>query len=562
MKKILKYSVGALTLMVLACKDSFLDTPPQAALSSSTLSSGKNGVDATLISAYKSLVGWTGNWNEAAWGTAPSNWAFNSASDDAHKGSEPGDLDDILTFELYQWNPANGIIRSKWIATYEGIVRTNSAINTAKDYLKNAPGEKTYADAVIGEATFLRAYYHFEAYKMWKNIPYYFETDKDFQKANDQPVLPLIIKDLETAISLLPANKTASGRVDKTIATAYLGKAKLYGKDYSGALTAFNTVIASGKYGLVTNFYDNFSIADDNNKESIFAVQTSVNDGDGDGFNSDFGERLALPHGSSPYGCCGFKNPSYDLAYAFKVDAKGLPIATDGVALKRISAGATDLLDPRIDYTMGRTDVPYLDWGVQKDDWIRGAGYAGWYSPKKNAHSKNDASLSGSWAGAQLSGLNVELMRYSDLLLMAAECEVEIGDMNKARDYVNQIRKRAGNSAQGAGSNLKVAITAPEITWAKYKIGTYDTPWTDKTVAREAVRTERRLELALEGHRLFDLQRWGNLVPVMKGYFSREGKLIPVLSTGNAPADINLMYPLPATEVDRSGGNLKQNAGY
>ncbi len=564
MKKYIKFSIVALLLMgsVFACKDSFLDTPPQAALSNTTLASGKNGVNATLISAYKSLIGWTGNWNEAAWGTAPSNWAFNSATDDAHKGSEPGDLDDILTFELYQWNPANGIIRSKWVATYEGIVRANSAINTGKEYLKNAPGEKAFADAIIGEATFLRAYYHFEAYKMWKNIPYYYETDTDFQKPNDQAVLPLIIKDLETAIGLLPANKTSVGRADKTIATAYLGKAKLYGKDYTGALAAFNTVISSGKYGLADCFYENFSVAGDNNKESVFAVQTSVNDGDGDGQNSNFGERLAMPHGSSPYGCCGFKNPTYDLGYAFKVDANGLPISTEGATLKRLEAGAADLLDPRIDYTMGRTDVPYLDWGPQKNDWIRGSGYAGWYSPKKNAHASGDASLSGSWAGAQLSNLNIELMRYADVLLMAAECEVEVGDLNKARDYVNQIRKRAGNCAQGAGKNIQVAIDAKEITWAKYKVGTYTTAWTDKNVAREAVRTERRLELALEGHRLFDLQRWGTLPTVMKNYHARESKLIPVLGTAIAPSDKNLAYPLPSTEIDRSGGKLKQNAGY
>lgn len=563
MKNILKISIvaAALASAVVACKDSFLDTPPQAALSNSTLASSKNGVNATLIAAYKSLIGWTGNWNENAWGTAPSNWTFNVAADDAHKGSEPGDGDDILTFELYQWTPANAQIRSKWVATYEGVVRANSAINTGKEYLKNNPGDKTFADEVVGEATFLRAFYHFEAYKVWKNVPYYYETDKDFQKPNDQPVLPLIIKDLETAISLLPANKTTAGRADKTIATAFLGKVKLYNKDYTGALAAFNTVISSGKYGLADCFYDNFSVAGDNNKESLFAVQTSVNDGDGDGQNSNFGERLAMPHGSSPYGCCGFKNPTYDLAWAYKVDANGLPISTEGATLKRIEAGAADVLDPRIDWTMGRTDVPYLDWGVQKNDWIRGSGYAGWYSPKKNAHAKNDASLSGSWAGAQLSNLNVELLRYSDVLLMAAECEVEVGDLNKARAYVNQIRKRAGNCAQGK-SAIAVPVNSSEITWAKYKVGEYTASWTNKDAAREAVRTERRLELALEGHRLFDLQRWGTLPTVIKSYLSRESKLVSVLTTALQPADKNVAYPLPSTEIDRSGGKLKQNSGF
>jgi hypothetical protein len=229
--------------------------------------------------------------------------------------------------------------------------------------------------------------------------------------------------------------------------------------------------------------------------------------------------------------------------------------------LKRIEAGASDLLDPRIDYTMGRTDVPYLNWGVQKNTWIRGQGYMGWYSPKKNASASGDQTLSGGWAGTQLSNLNVELMRYADVLLMAAECEVEVGDLNKARAYVNMIRTRAGNSAQGK-SAIKVAINSPEITWAKYNVGTYDAAWTDKTAARNAVRLERKLELALEGHRVFDLQRWGNYIEVENAYLAREKKVVPILNSGNAPSATNLAFPLPTSEVTRSGGKLKQNTGY
>lgn len=564
MKRIGKLSILTIALAgaVVACKDSFLDTPPQAALSNSTLSSSKNGVDATLISAYKGLVGWTQNWNENAWGTAPSNWAFNAATDDHYKGSEPGDNDEILQFQLFQWQPANPVIKSKWIATYEGIVRANSAIRTGKEFGENNPSEKAYSDGIVGEATFLRAYFHFEAYKIWKNVPYYFEDDVDFQKANDQPVLPLIIKDLETAVGLLPANKTATGRADKMVATAYLGKARLFAGDFPGAKAAFDQVIASGKYSLADCFYDNFSVPGDNNNESIFAVQNSVNDGTGDGDNSNFGERLALPHGSSPYGCCGFKNPTYDLAYAYRVDANGLPIPTEGQTLKRIPVGAADVLDPRIDYTMGRTDVPYLDWGVQKDDWIRGAGYAGWYSPKKNAHARGDANLSGSWSGAQLSALNVELMRYADVLLMAAEAEVESGSLEKAREYVNMIRKRAGNCAQGATA-IKVPMNDASITHAKYNVAEYPaSAFANKDLARNAVRTERRLELALEGHRLFDLQRWGNYIDVMGKYIDREKSLVTVFNGSERPSAKNMAYPLPTIEVELSGGNLKQNDGY
>jgi starch-binding outer membrane protein, SusD/RagB family len=563
MKKYFKISIVALAIgaAAFACKDSFLETPPQAALSGNLLASSKNGVNATLISAYKSLLGWTGNWGQDPWGTAPSNWMFNIASDDIHKGSEPGDGDAFLTWGLYQWSAGNGSLTSKWVATYEGIVRANSAIRTAQEFAKTNTAEKAFADASVGEALFLRAYFHFEAYKIWKNAPYYIETDTDFQKANDQPMLPLIIKDLDAAIGLLPAKKTSAGRSDKMVATAYRGKAKLYNKDYAGALADFNTVIASGQYGLVDNFYDNFSVPGDNNKESILATQSSVNDGDGDGANANFGERLGLPHGDSPYGCCGFKQPTHDLAYAYRVDANGLPIPVDNATLARLKAGATDLVDPRLDFTVGRTDVPYLDWGVHKDSWIRGAGYQGWYSPKKNTHAKGDAVLSGGWTGTQLSAINVELMRYADVLLMAAECEVEVGDLNKARGYVNQIRVRAGNFAQGKTS-MSVKPDAAEITWAKYKVGQYTAAWTDKNIARNAVRLERRLELALEGHRTFDLQRWGVMTDVIKPYLTREAKLVPVMAQATVPDAKHNAFPLPISEIDKSAGKLKQNTGF
>ena len=555
------FAIFTCVVAIIACKDTYLDTPPQAALSGSTLSSSKPGVDATVISAYKSLIGWTQNWNEQAWGTAPSNWTFNSATDEVHKGSEAGDLDEGLQLELFQWNPGNPILRSKWIATYEGVVRSNSAIKTATEYLKLNPEQTNYANGRIGEAIFLRSYYNFEAYKVWKNVPYYSENDVDFKKANDKPILPLIIEDLKKAITLLPAKRDQVGRTDKMVATAYLGKALLYNQDFAGAKVQFDLVVASGRFKLVDCFYDNFSVAGDNNDESIFAAQTSVNDGAGDGDNSNFAERLALPHGSSPFGCCGFKTPSYEQAYAYRVDANGLPISVEGQTLKRLSSGASDVLDPRIDFTMGRTDVPYLDWGVQKDDWVRGQGYAGWYSPKKNAHASKDPSLSGSWAGNQLSPLNIELMRYSDLLLMLAECEVEVGSLSKAQELVNMIRVRAGKCAQGK-SAITVPMNAAEITWAKYNVKPYVAVWTDKAVARDAVRLERRLELALEGHRIFDLQRWGIYQTTMPKYHAREKMLINVFSGVGVVEAKHNMFPLPNTEIQRSEGALKQNQGF
>jgi hypothetical protein len=296
MKTIIKISVLAILLTVgfYSCKDSFLDTPPQAALSNTLLESSKAGVDATLISAYKSLGGWIGAGGNA-WGAAPSNWVYNLAADDFHKGSESGDGDGWLAVELFQWNPAEGSFDNKWRSCYEGIARANSAINTARAFLKTNSSETAYVSAVEGEATFLRAWEHFELYKVFKKAPYITETDTDFNKPNDKEMIPLIIADLEKAITLLPASKTSVGRVDKNVATAYLGKVKLYNKDYAGALTAFNAVIASGKYKLSDCIYDNFNLATENTvSENLFSIQSSVNDGDAGGANANNHERLAL----------------------------------------------------------------------------------------------------------------------------------------------------------------------------------------------------------------------------------------------------------------------------
>lgn len=564
MKFSLKILVGAATAMALSvysCKDSFLDTPPQAALSNSLLASNRSGVDATLISAYKSLGGWTGA-GANAWGAAPTNWVYNLAADDFHKGSEPGDGDGWLAVELFQWSPSEGSFSDKWRSCYEGIVRANSAINTSNEYLESHPEDAEYVSQVQGEAIFLRGWQHFELYKVFKNVPYFNEEDTEFNKPNDQDIMPLIIADFEKAAQMAAPNKTAVGRVDRTIATAYAGKAKLYSGDFAGALADFNTVINSGKYELSDCIYDNFNLATENNSENMLSFQASVNDGDAGGANANNHDRLGLPHGASFTSCCGFKQPTFDLVMAFKVDDNGLPVSTKGVPVKEIEAGDPDPLDPRVDYAAGRTGVPYLDWDIHSDGWIRGQGYQGWYSPKKTVHLKANPTLAGGWTGTQLSALNMPLMRYSDVLLMAAECEVEIGSLEKAREYVNMIRERAGNCAQGKVGDLMVPIDSPDITWANYNVGTYDSPWTDKDAARSAVRTERRLELALEGHRVFDLRRWGNYAAHMAEYVAREKVLVPALNNAQPVTARHDAFPIPAIEISKSNGTLTQNPGY
>jgi starch-binding outer membrane protein, SusD/RagB family len=562
--------VSALSAMVGGCKEDFLDTPVQNAISSDILSATESGVEASLISTYKMLNGFT-NTVGNTWGAAPSNYFYNSASDDVHKGSEPSDNPDgYYEISLYQWSPGFLAFTHKFQAIYEGVRRANNTIQLANQFVTKG-GSADAAARITAEAKFLRSWYHFEAYKMWKNVPYYDETDVKFDKANTEDIIPKIIADLNAAIASLPDTRTQAGRSDKTVAQALLGKVKLFAKDYTGAKAAFDVVVNSGKYELAACYQDNFTIATQNNKESIFAHQASVNDGDGAGANSNHNERLAAPHTGSHTGCCGFNNPTQDLANSYQVDALGLPIANWNSS--RLTVNPTTPVDPRIDWSMGRTGVPYLDWGNHSDGWIRGSGWAGMYSPKKNMKLTSDAAGPG-WTTNQLHAKNVEFIRYADVLLMLAECEVEVGSLERARELVNMVRARAANCAQGPnGGPLTVPINDASITWANYEVGQYLTPWTgQQAMAREAVRRERRLELATEGHRIFDLRRWGILETTVTAYRAYESTVTNVVGgqtvrvadlDGATPVTAkHYVFPLPSTEIDLANGNMIQNEGF
>lgn len=579
MNKIIKFvlAIGVSGVLFSSCGENYLETPVQGAVSSDVLSADENGVNASLISVYKMLNGYNGSGNP--WGAAASNYTFNYASDDAHKGSELSDGANFHQNGLYKWDPGLSQYQEKFLAVYEGVRRANNTIQLANTY-KAAGGSDAFINKITGESLFLRAWYHFDGYKIFVNIPYYTEEDTDFTKPNNVPVLPLIIADLEKAITLLPDERLQVGRSDKTVARALLGKVKLFAKDYAGAKAAFDAVVAEGRFSLAPCFFDNFKITSQSTSESLFAHQASVNDGDGNGSNTNYLERLGAPHTGSHTGCCGFNQPTQDLVNSFQVDANGLPVANWNA--NRVSVNTTTALDPRVDFTAGRTGVPYLDWGLHVDGWIRGSGWAGMYSAKKNMKITSDAAGPG-WNNNQLHAKNVEFIRYADVLLMLAECEVEIGSLERARELVNMIRERAGGCAQGpdGGPIVLTDIKDSRITWANYDVKQYTAAWTVKDAAREAVRRERRLELASEGHRIFDLRRWGILETTINAYRAYETQLtnpitkevepgvfettivkIAELDGADAPGPKHYAFPLPSAEIDLAGGNLVQNTGF
>ncbi|MFL5616721.1 MAG: RagB/SusD family nutrient uptake outer membrane protein [Gemmatimonadaceae bacterium] len=608
----------ATALVLYGCHD-FLtqNAVPQGAVTAGTLKT-QSGVEGTLIAAYRAL---DCNYQTSAWGCAVSNWVFGSvASDDAYEGSQAGDQPGIEQIELYHWTApdAEGYLDAKWQAVYDGVARANATLRLLRD-VEAIPTAISAADAkgIRGEAIFLRAHYHFEAYRMWGNIPYYRANDTtDYRKANETKaqVEADLLVDLDSAIALLdvtPRNSQA-GRATRWTAKAYKGRVQMYAGNYAAAITTFNDVKNNGPYALETSFdhvWTGFKQFE-NGKETIFAYQASANDGNGDGENSNFGERLNFPSSGSPFGCCGFHQPSYNLVNYFQVDAAGLPLALSNAAGWNANnnnftgAQNTVAVDPRLDWTAGRDNVPFKDWGLHGGGWVRSIQHGGPYSAKKNVHENASGAQSNvGWTNTQLNSVNIHIFRYADLLLMLAEAEAQAGTIANAQAIVNQIRSRAAQTVQGCGVPTDAKASAAEIAayptcgtdptikgmavatgaptalvapitklmpWATYKIGPYTGTW-NQAQALAAIQAERRLELAMEGQRFFDLRRWGIAQTVLNGYVNGIGggaektRLQQFTSAEAVTAKHNL-YPIPDQQIQLSKtsgkSNLAQNPGW
>jgi hypothetical protein len=218
-------------------------------------------------------------------------------------------------------------------------------------------------------------------------------------------------------------------------------------------------------------------------------------------------------------------------------------------------------LDPRLDWTAGRRGIPYLDWGKHPGkDWIRNQASAGPFSPKKNVFYKADVGTGGDnsatqWAPAN--AINFNLIRFAQVLLWAAECEVEVGSLDKAETYVNKIRNRAANA-----SDFVMDGSSPA---AHYFIKPYPSGWFGthgQDLARKAVHFEEKLELAMEGQRFFDLVRWGEADVAINAYFAYEGQFTTDVDGAKFTSGTNDYFPIPQTQIDLSNGTLKQNPGY
>lgn len=601
------------SVMVIACSKSFLEKAPLGSLDPGNLANSA-GVKGLLIGAYSLLDGFGGS--GSGWEAAGSNWVYGGvASDDAYKGSDGGDQPDIIPIETYSETPADYYFNNKWRAVYDGVQRCNDVLRTMDQATDMSEDEKTVTEA---QARFLRAHYHFEAQKMWNNVPW---VNKDITYANGNfdtvhnwgPVWDSIVADFTFARDHLPDSwGNEKGRANKWAAKAYLAKAYMFQHNYTAAKKELDEIIgpdplnaagmnSSGVHYTLLGanastpgtFFDNFNPATQNNAEGVFEYQSSVND-NSNGSNGNWGDVLNFPYTAGPGGCCGFYQPSQSLVNSYRVDPNGLPFldtwndvnvkSDQGLKSSDPFTPETAPLDSRLDWTVGRRGIPYLDWGPHPGQiWVRDQAYSGPYAPKKNVYAKSQTGVltdNNFWTSG-VTANDIILIRYADVLLWAAECEVEVGSMEKARTYVNLIRARAANPANWVKATTDACSCNTPIQnfngfAANYKVGLYTTPWTDRALARKAVWFERKLEFAMEGHRFFDLQRYfpytaavgsyansGFMADQINNFYLKyEKSRRPFFGSANFKAGVNEYFPIPQAQIDLSNGNLKQNPGY
>ncbi len=401
--------------------------------------------------------------------TDPDNkiWVFGDvASDDAVKGGNPGDQAEISFIDEFTADANNGISNSYWSYAYEAIARANNVIA----YVPQINMDEALRSRITGEAKFIRAYVYFNLVNIFGEVPLKLQPQIT-QEAIHVPlssvdaVYQQITTDLTEAVSVLPVSygTTDAGRVTKGAALGMLGKVALYREQWNDAINFFHQLENTGEYGLLPDYADNFKLAFENSKESIFEIQHLS------GQNPEEGNALNQWFAPAQEGGYYFNAPTQSLVIAFETTADGT------------------VSDPRLDASIGRDGHP----------WLNGDVFSAGWSPTGFLTKKHQQPLSEIPASLKGDGdLNYIYMRYSDVLLMKAEAFAHTGMADSALVNLNKVRQRARNSY---GDNPPTDLL-PDITV------------TNTDALLDAIRKERRTELAQEFHRYFDLMRWGKTI--------------------------------------------------
>lgn len=599
MKQLLVFILLTSLGLLISCKETFLEQKPVGAFSEADLESG-SGVKQLLVGAYSMLNGLNGM------AAGPGQQLYGDIrGGESHKGSASGDQPQMLQVQRFEVNTGNSSNQVFFQFFYNAIFRANQVLKyvvLAKDLTE--PEKKQ----ITAEARFLRGHYHFMLKRLFGNVPYIDENAPDdlktlnFNPKDDKyiDIWPAISQDFDFARKNLPSQQSDWGRPNNWAAEAYYGKVLLYrGNEgqstYPEALTVFKEVIANGKnnqglqYALLPNFHDNFNAAKENHAEWIFGVQHSINDGTTTSYpnaNQDvqyLGSQNTSGPGSCP--CFGFDNPSQWFVDHFRVNSDGLPIldeasrilngikSDEGISVTAPFTTDLGLIDPRLDWSVGRRGIPYLDYGMYTKSWVRDPGASSPYMTKKWFTYKAQTSFYASYFNA----MNTPIIRFADVLLMTAELEARVGSLENARTLVNQVRNRMLQNSSSPDHWVK---NADGSNAANYKIGLYPSSsayFGTKDKALEIILFERLLELGQEGHRGYDLIRYGSAdivdgrssttdIREFSAYINFESKLKGYLSGSVYTRTPDMFMPIPQNAIDFSFKDgittLKQNPGY
>ena len=575
-KMVLPFYLFAL-LPLTSCSDFLEEQVPQATLTQDEVKKPEY-IDNVLISAYAGLL------SIEDMNSSFSLWNYDTRSDDAYVGgSNPSDGEPFHILEQHtgvmttDW-PYNDI----WLRFYKYLSR----ISLSLDMLAVADQENTTIQQRTAEMKFLRAYGHFQLKRLFKNIPFVNKLnmqEEDYNNltnteyTNDEG-WQQIINDLEDAYAVLPATQADKGRPTKAACAAFLAKVYLY-KAYrqddanSNQVTAINDAdlqkvveyTAPGLYagyGLENDLHNNFRPEEqyENGKESIWAIQYSKNDGTVYG-NLNFSYRLIVPCIPKVHDAgCDFYKPSINLVNAYRTNSDGLPLFDAPASTADYEVGSAQTVDPRLFVTVGVPGTPYMfnpNFMISKTNtWSRSGGMYGYYvSLKQNVDpSLTDTYLfvcDNQWA----SSMNRIVFRYADVLLMRAEALAQLGKTTEAISLVNQVRSRAIGMTSGS-----VVANYPNKYGVHYAIGKYNGSYS-KEETMKIVKMERRLELAMESERFFDLVRWGEAATVINRFYTTEGEKMNFLSGSMFTANKNEYLPIPDDQMKAANGHYKQNCG-
>ncbi|MCC8134078.1 MAG: RagB/SusD family nutrient uptake outer membrane protein [Tannerellaceae bacterium] len=617
MKKLAIYSIFTAWFALTACSD-FLQVDPVGAVTEDDLLN-QEGIEMVITGMYSSL--YSSSSDTHYFSSTLSNYAYGDVmGGSANKGSTYTDQSAFTNLETYVVTADNSYLNEKWQRLYEGVYRSNVVISMAdkiQEELAALSGESgNYYTETIAQARFFRGFWHFEGVKLFGAAIPYVGTEEYLSSVNPQVsnvdasgnyiyIWDNIIEDLQYAYDNLPDTwGSEQGRVNKWAAGAMLAKVKMYqSSPYNGTNGTTNRwsevkslleeIIASGKDNKGTGYrladtYEELFVAGESDwtGESIFDIHHTIS-GTQENTNCINGTYHIGMSGALGTSGWGFYQPSYDLVNSYIVDDQGLPLidgsyqAMDPLTTEDANGfPVTDLevyTDPRLDITVGRFQVPYWDWSIPSttDGWIRDVTNGGYYMNKKTIPKKADkGSLSVSTITCS-SAKNFHLIRYADLLLWYAEALIETGDYQEARNYINQVRARAaGSYIQAADPETMDPATSPYImedlvngttgvnAAGNYRVGLYPASLFNSYESAHAVLSfERKVELAMEGHRWYDLARWGIIYDEITNYINYEQQFLTKYN-GKAYGRNWVTLPIPYDQIITMEGVLVQNENW